>query len=437
LVVLVVAWVSVLPFVPRQRVSYDGGVMQQVAISIVDEHTPLVHPRGDFIGLNTPYSGYGLGTSLVMAMLYASGGAIGVNRVQSLQLTDSLLFAGTTAMVFVFLRRRVPTRSLAIATTALIAVGTPLLAYAVSDFSEPGVALMVAIGVLVLDATERRHHLGPIGLGAAMGGAILFRTDSWLLVVIPFAVALCALTAARGRALVLMAVGMTPFVAVWVAYNAARFGSLITSGYRDQRFSHSLLKGVLGTALSPGRGVLIYVPLLLLASASLRRQRGTDRVYGRLAISLLIARVLFYAKWWSWYGGDTWGPRFMVPALPAFALLTADALGRWWRRPIAQLAIGASLIMSIVGLLVSVRALPLVYREPVVDSKDATTLIRKDGITLGDVRMLQYTDRAFVHTTDAVMFDWSRFPFLGSRDPVRIQVDLTFHGRTRHGRRTD
>jgi len=42
-------------------------------------------------------------------------------------------------------------------------------------------------------------------------------------------------------------------------------------------------------------------------------------------VVLFVVRLLFYARWWAWYGGNSWGPRFLVPVLPAFAPVIAAA----------------------------------------------------------------------------------------------------------------
>ena len=41
------------------------------------------------------------------------------------------------------------------------------------------------------------------------------------------------------------------------------------------------------------------------------------------AISGVIGLVIVYSKWWAWYGGFTWGPRFLAFAsVPAALILT-------------------------------------------------------------------------------------------------------------------
>jgi hypothetical protein len=410
-----VAFVSILAFgfvalfAAQIRRTYDGAIMAQVAVSLAKHATPLVHPIDD-LGLNTPYSGYGIGTSIVMAVLFKAGEAIRVNPFGTLNLTAPLLYAATVTATFVLLRRLGFAFPVVAAVTALLALATPLLAYGLSDFSEPGTALFVALGLLALEAVRRRPVLAPLSAGAAIGGAGLMRTDSWVLVALPALGALFALSERRTRSLVLAALGVAPFAAVWIAYNLARFDSPVSSGYDNQPFSHPFIAGLYGLTLSPGRGVFIYVPLLLVGIAAVPAARGRVRMFGVLAIALLAVRIVFYARWWSWYGGDSWGPRFMVPALPAFAVPLADALSRWFKNPLVHAASVGSLAMSGVGFLVAIGTIPLPYGQAPFDFRKLDSTPPQ---VMGKRLVQEWTSNEYVDATDRIMFDWSRFPTRG------------------------
>src|SRR5262249_5370586 len=108
---------------------------------------------------------------------------------------------------------------------------------------------------------------------------------------------------------------------------------------------------------------------------------------------------LLYARWWSWYGGAIWGPRFLLPAIPAFAPALAVAFQRWRRSPWVQAAVIVSAIMSLFGVWVTI--------HPELNSYVAAP------IRTGNARqvMAQVTDPRYVTQTDSTMFDWSLFPF--------------------------
>jgi hypothetical protein len=94
-------------------------------------------------------------------------------------------------------------------------------------------------------------------------------------------------------------------------------------------FSYPLVFGLLSVFLSFGKGLVFYAPGLLV-----RLDKDDTRRLPRLSecfqcwLLFLAGMAIVYAKWWAWYGGLTWGPRFfLVASLPA-SLAIAVALRR-------------------------------------------------------------------------------------------------------------
>ncbi len=84
---------------------------------------------------------------------------------------------------------------------------------------------------------------------------------------------------------------------------------------------------VLSILLSFGKGLVFYIPALLLAlSARSREALGLDRRMGWIALVAFVGPVLIYSKWWAWYGGNFWGPRFFLFMCAPACLLMASAL---------------------------------------------------------------------------------------------------------------
>ncbi len=86
------------------------------------------------------------------------------------------------------------------------------------------------------------------------------------------------------------------------------------------------LPGLLGTLVSPSRGLLIFsswVCLALLAPLGARADESRPAgFWGALMLGLAAHAVLFsfYSVWWA---GHSFGPRFWTEAMPLFALLLA------------------------------------------------------------------------------------------------------------------
>src|SRR5207245_3197355 len=111
-----------------------------------------------------------------------------------------------------------------------------------------------------------------------------------------------------------------------------RRGSPFVSGYENNSFVHTvmpysggpgfnypMLFGVLSVLFSFGKGLLFFAPGLLLPIG--RNETGVSgelRDVWAYSLWFLAGLVLVYSRWWSWYGGWVWGPRFyLLASVPA------------------------------------------------------------------------------------------------------------------------
>jgi MFS family permease len=77
------------------------------------------------------------------------------------------------------------------------------------------------------------------------------------------------------------------------------------------------------------------------------------------ALAILAASaawLLLISRYYQWFGGGSWGPRFLVPLLPLWILPAAEIFSRWrlgraWRLAIVVL-VAASLLVSVAPMLV-------------------------------------------------------------------------------------
>jgi hypothetical protein len=85
-------------------------------------------------------------------------------------------------------------------------------------------------------------------------------------------------------------------------------------------FSYPMLAGIYGFLLSPGDSIFLFSPPLLAAVIAWPRflkERGRPAL-AILAIPLVY--LLIHSKFGDWWGGYSWGPRFLVP-VTGFLLL--------------------------------------------------------------------------------------------------------------------
>jgi hypothetical protein len=142
-------------------------------------------------------------------------------------------------------------------------------------------------------------------------------------------------------------------LAVWVYDDASAFGpaELGRSRLESAEVHQTLhdvpsarnanpLEGLAGLLVSPNRGVLIFMPVALVAALGVRRawrDAGGDRWQVLLPTAAFVVGWSSYAVWW---GGHSYGPRYAAdlvvplalmagPALTAPTVRMASRLGRW------------------------------------------------------------------------------------------------------------
>jgi hypothetical protein len=85
--------------------------------------------------------------------------------------------------------------------------------------------------------------------------------------------------------------------------------------------------------------------------------------------------VLFYASYYAWHGGGTWGPRFLVPVIPLLLLPAGEIIERaWTNRPLAILVGFVALLgiaVTALGILVPFDAYVVKYTGSVAALDDA------------------------------------------------------------------
>jgi hypothetical protein len=144
-------------------------------------------------------------------------------------------------------------------------------------------------------------------------------------------------------------------VLLWIAaiawYNWYRFGGVTNFGYSESSLTLTAPLNFLGLLFSPGKGLLLYSPLVLLGALGLPRLWRQDR---SLAAALLLFFVALTAVSGAstYWGDEVWGPRYIVPA--AWTLLVPIA---WWadsqlRRRILVGVASLAILVQVVGVAV-------------------------------------------------------------------------------------
>jgi hypothetical protein len=280
-------------------------------------------------------------------------------------LTASLLTAGASVLVFLALRRIVSQKA-ALYTAIGLGLGTNYWALLSRTLWQHET---VAFGVaLALWAWLRPSRVLSIPY-AVTGGIGLALACTCRLQVLPLAALLLLWFAVRSgvlRALVAGAIVVAAIAAVFTAQNYW-FGDVLGGFAAMQRVAlqpgaHGVTSsissqpwtGALGLLVSPSRGLLVFSPVFALALAGARRsvREFRDLRPGWL-LAASAALFLEYACYSVWWGGFTFGPRYMmdllVPLTPAAACGVEAALARSWSRWLSGAALAWSILVSATG----------------------------------------------------------------------------------------
>ena len=343
--------------------SSDGEVMFQTTAALVRQGTlalspdpglPQIVPGHD----GRYYSKYDPGLPLLAAPFYLAGDWLAaVNRAHRTTVAALVvlllpaLAGGTTLALLLMLANRLapPGDIRPLLLTLAAGIGTPLWWYGRTLFPEAILACALTAAVtFTVRAPDRPARL--VLAGAALGVGILTRA-ALAIYALPLAVLALHTGSHPARRLLWLALGIAPFAGGVLLHNALRFGDPLSTGYAGESFSTPLWRGVAGLLLSPGKGLWLYAPPLLLSTALWPRFRRSQPALAMFLALAWVVALVFYGSWWAWDGGWAWGPRLLVPLLPLSCLpLLALPLRRNWLGT-AVLTIGLGALLNLAGVL--------------------------------------------------------------------------------------
>lgn len=244
-------------------------------------------------------------------------------------LTNSIVNALLGAVLFAAGRLHGLTVSRALLLGALTVLGTPLWSLTAYQMSEPFTALCMTVATLAvaLGSSPRADALA----GAAIGMAILTRPVQ--LVTLPALVGAWAFRVWRGprpldaravaRGVAAGSATLLPCLAIYLAYNHARFGTWVMTSYGLAKGPNVLYSGKGGILeglgvifFSRDVGLLWFSPVALLGLCALPFLARRHPILGVSLGGVVAAHVLVHARAGLVYGGPFWGPRFVVAVLP-------------------------------------------------------------------------------------------------------------------------
>jgi hypothetical protein len=353
----------------------DTRVRYWTTQSIVDaHHVWIANPQSIDARLSPGVGGhlygyYAPGQSLLMIPFYIAGKVAAhhlslpydVATQYAARSLDAVLGAALAVMLFLTALTLGYSRRVAGVLAVLLAVATPAWPDAQSGLDQTQVDLLLLIAAYAGLRSSRpgaRTSLWTAVSACAAGMLVLTRYDS--LLYIPIVALYPSLVAyvRRGfgpaiRLLIVFAATLAPWGGAVLWWNWVRFGSVVKTGLAERTFGEPVMSGLAGLLVSPGKGLLWYMPLVFALPVVARSFARRDRAFAALSAALVLAPLLFYANVLYWHGDPAWGPRYLYVALPYLVLPLGEILSAWGHIRVSSRVVFALLALAGVALSVS------------------------------------------------------------------------------------
>jgi len=283
------------------------------------------------------YSKYGIGLALLWVPYVIAGKLIAslTSLPEDLLIRFLISFyniffgAGAAVIMFLIIRFFKAPKKIAFTLALIFGLATMCWNYSVSDFSDGTQMFFLLLTVYCVLKNNKKSLI--IG-GFSFGFLILLRISN--LIFIPLFILFILLNnrSIKKSKIKNMAYFLF-FVIIIISFllflNYIRFGDIFESGYRDDeslKFNLGIIPGNIFSLLfafdviEQGKGIFIYNPILLVGILGYFSFFKAHKKESLLFLGILITNLCFYASFYGYHGDWSWGPRYLVIALPFYLL---------------------------------------------------------------------------------------------------------------------
>ncbi|MCP5098440.1 MAG: hypothetical protein GY943_23055, partial [Chloroflexi bacterium] len=337
-----------------QFTSIDELNLYATVESLVQTRTTAV-PQVSFAEYHNQVGRHEAGFPLTATPLYwLANLSTSFNNIYTVMLVNPFFVALTAALIYLCARQLgYSSKGSAVAAYAygLGSLGWP---YAISFYREPLVGFLWLLGTygMISWRNHKNKWLGGIGL-------ISFILSPFVKVNLLFSTPFLLLTSQKGnfsRHKKMLWVGGVALVVLLITFPILyqwRTGNDWTYIDIFSDFSVTLyLLRIYGQLFSPIKGLIFYMPIIMLVFPGfyfLRKEHPLVALGLSLSFFSLIGALSFYG---SWYGGQSWGPRLLIPAIPVILIPVAAFWDRFSQKAIRLFTLILLTISTIIQLAV-------------------------------------------------------------------------------------
>lgn len=255
-----------------------------------------------------------------------------------------VLYVGAAVAIF-FLMCREIIPSATMISLVLFAWGNALWSVASrSSWGHGPATFFVCLAFYFLVCRETSGKSGTLWAGIAMGLAMITRPTTFFFALASWMVLL--IHKGWREAIWLVVSSGFPVIGMFL-YNVTyfNFSGLVSGGYSQEAIVSWGVPNVIGLAgvlFAPSRGLFVYTPAFLLLPLGISRLRVTRsrmNPFERAAVAWWLlgagVTVVLYSQWLMWWGGWSFGPRFLCETMPILCLTCGYAYAsirqRIWR----------------------------------------------------------------------------------------------------------
>lgn len=301
----------------------------------------------------------------------------GVGNIQTVMLFNILVTAVTAVIIWLILREMGYSPGLRLGGALLFGLATIAWPYARTFLREPLVGFFYVLAFLAFLLYHRSGRW--FWAGFCLAAVIISLTVKLtsLLVLPAFALAIYFASPRDMRRRLLRAgawallIGGTIFgLVIWQRWGADWLNYLLRPIVAGGTIADSLMR-IWGLTFSPGKGLFLYSPVLLLGIWGGMALRDKRRIEVATIMGIVLFYLLAYSRRKGWFGGLDWGPRYLVPLaplliIPAMEIFTANGWRRWVAGALVVVSLPIQLLAATANYSIYYQDLVQVYPKPEV-----------------------------------------------------------------------